>query len=442
MGTQTIPAVKEIKQRRRARGAYLALELLTALYFFRPEDVIPGLNYIPLAKITGGIAAIALVLSLAGKKGKTKFPLEVKLLLLFFAWYCISIPFAYWRSGALVTVTSRLSKGIMVAIMVSLICEELWQLKRLVWIQAAAVAGQTALSLAIHHTQGGRLSGALGGVFENPNDLAINIALNWPLCVAFFFMPGRGIKKLFWGIGLLMMLIGVQMTYSRSGFLALAVAGILALWEFAVRGRRMYLVVVAALLGVAMLVASPSHYFDRLASIVTGQQDNSLDRNSRAARKELLIRSLDTAFRNPFLGVGAGNFEVTNGSWRVAHNTYTEIAAEGGFPALILFLMVVYRSMGNLTRVRRTEAYRLDPEIQVLTGGLWVALMAFLVGALFASTEYSMYPYYLFSYTTALYLIASRKPKPKGEGAGGGPAPAASPHRGSGQAAPQLAWMR
>lgn len=399
----SVPAA-ESKKRQKAKGAYLSLLILSTLYFARPEDVIPGIHVIPLAKIAGGIALVALILTLMSGGSKQKLAPEVKCLLAFFGWYCITIPFAYWRGGAFTTVMTRLSKDVITALLVAVLVRELWQLRRLIWVQAAAVAGVTVLSLALHHTHGGRLTGALGGVFENPNDLAINIALNWPLCIAFFFLA-RGFKKAIWAGAVLIMLVGVELTYSRSGFLAIALAGVLVLWEFAIRGRRLYLLFAAGFLGVAVLIFSPGHYAERIASIVTGQQENSMDKGSREARKELLIASVSTAVHNPVFGVGAGNFEVLGGSWHVAHNTYTEIAAEGGFPALILFVLVIYRTFFNLRQVRKSNAYKLDPEVRIFTGGLWVSVVAYLVSAFFASTEYLMYPYFLVTYTTALYQI-------------------------------------
>jgi len=230
LGVSPATSKPEARKRNRAKGAYLALLALSALYFGRPEDVIPGLGMIPLAKIAGGLALIGLLLSLMSGKVKQKFAPETKYVIALFVWYCITIPFAAWHAGAFTVVTTRLSKAVLVAVLVALVVKEFWQLKRLVWVQAAAVAGMTVMSLALHHTQGGRLVGALGGVFENPNDLAINIALNWPICVGFFFMA-RGLKKVLWAVAVLAMLIGVELTYSRSGFLAISLASVLVIWD-------------------------------------------------------------------------------------------------------------------------------------------------------------------------------------------------------------------
>jgi O-antigen ligase len=418
LATATLTLTREKKKRTRATGAYWALLVLSALYFGRPEDVIPGLGMIPMAKIAGGLALVGLVMSLMGGKAKRKFAPETKYALALFVWYCITIPFAYWRGGAFNTVMTRLSKGVIVALLVALVVTELWQLKRLIWVQAAAVATMTVVSVGLHHQAGGRLVGALGGVFENPNDLAINIALNWPICVGFFFMA-RGPKKLIWGAVSLIMLIGVEMTYSRSGFLAIAVAAVLALWQFAVRERRLYLFLAGGIFAVVLLTASGGHYMARIASIVVANEDDPRGEGSREQRKQLLIDSIKTALRNPLFGIGAGNFEATNGTWHVAHNTYTEVAAEGGFPAFILFLLMFYRALYNLKMVRGSPAYEQDATIRGLTGGLWVSVAAYAVGAMFASTEYNMYPYYLIGYTTALYQIACANREvsdPKGNG--------------------------
>lgn len=418
------------KKRHRAKGAYLALLTLSALYFGRPEDVIPGIGLIPMAKIAGGLALIGLLLSLMSRKEKQKFSPETKYVVALFLWYCITIPFAYWRGGAFSVVMTRLSKSVIVAVLVALVVKEFWQLKRLVWVQAAAVAAMTVMSLALHHTKGGRLVGALGGVFENPNDLAINIALNWPICVAFFFM-GKGLRKLLWGVAILSMLICVELTYSRSGFLAISLAAVLVIYEFAIRGKRPYLILVAGVLGFVVLAAMPGHYMARLSSIVSGNEADSMDKGSRAARKQLLMESISAAVHHPLFGIGAGNFEVTNGSWHVAHNSYTELAAEAGFPALILFILMLYRTMRNIKMTRTTKGYETDSDVRGLAGGLWVSVAAYMVSAFFASTEYSMYPYYLVAYTTALYQIeASRDPAPAesaakavGEGRYGGKKP-------------------
>lgn len=388
--------------------AYGALVLFTLLYYTRPEDLIPGLGVIPLEKIIGGIALIALVSTLASRKVKKKLPLELKLLLVLFLHLIISIPFAYWRGGAFNTVFGGVLKAVTVALLVTLIVENLVQLRRLLWVQAASLVLTTIASIAIHHTVAGRLIGALGGVFENPNDLAINIAINLPLCAAFALLTQSKAKAAVWSVGMLAMLAGVVLTYSRSGLLALGVAMVICLWEFGIRGRRFYLIAGALLLGVAgvgVVVATP-HYLARVESIFRGNIEGSEDHGSWEARRELLVDSIEEAIHHPIFGIGAGNFGAATRTWRVTHNTYSEFAAEGGFPALFLYLAILYLTFRNLRRIRSLAAYRDNPEIRVFTGALWASLLAFAVGSFFASFEYELFPYFMVAYTSVLYRLS------------------------------------
>ncbi|MFZ0418148.1 MAG: O-antigen ligase family protein [Candidatus Sulfotelmatobacter sp.] len=394
--------------------AYGALLLFTFLYYTRPEDLIPGLSFIPLEKIIGGIALIALIVTLASGRVKRKLPLEFKVLLLLFAHLALTIPFAFWRKGALVTVFEKFSKAIVVAFLVTLLVDSFIQLRRLLWVQAAAMVATTIVSILIHHTAKGRLIGALGGIFENPNDLAINISINWPLCLGFLLAARRMTRKAIWVIGVVAMLLGVVLTYSRSGLLAIVVAITICLWEFGVKGKRFHLIAAAVLLSFlgAAVVAGTPRYLTRVASIFQGNIEGSGDRGSLAARKQLLIDSIDQAVHHPIFGIGPGNFGAATLTWHVTHNTYTEFAAEGGFPALFLYLAILYLAARNLRRTRLLPAYRENPEIRIFTQALWASLIAFAVGSLFASFEYQLFPYFMMAYTSVLYRLASENSLP------------------------------
>lgn len=396
-----------VKEKRGSKLAFRALLLFSFLYYARPEDVIPGMAAIPVGKIVGGIALIGLIAGLLGKKAKTKFPLELKLLLLLFAHLILTIPFAFWRMGALSTVFDKFSKGVIVALLVALVVQTVDELRKLLWVQAAAVAFMVLLTDLVHPAQGGRMGGLLGGIFENPNDLAINIAINWPLCLAFLFAARGALRKGLWGLGLLAMLYAVVATYSRSGSIALLVSLTVCVWEFAIRGKRLHLLIVAGILaigGASVMVATP-HYLTRMKSIVQGDIQGAGDRGSWEARRELLDQSIGLTMRHPLLGVGPGNFPAATGTWRVVHNTYTEFGAEAGLPAVFLFCMILMLSFRNIRRVRKSALYRENPQVQLFASAMWASLAAYLVGAAFASTEYTLFPYYMMAYTSALYRL-------------------------------------
>lgn len=207
------------------------------------------------------------------------------------------------------------------------------------------------------------------------------------------------------------MLLAVVLTFSRSGLLAAITAVGMCLWEFGVKGKRFSLIATALVLGVVGLgvVAATPHYLARVESIFRGNIEGSGDHGSWEARRQLLLDSLGQAVHHPIFGIGAGNFGAATLTWHVTHNTYTEFAAEGGFPALFLYLAILYLAYRNIRRIRALPAYRANPEIRLFTGALWASLIAFAIGSFFASFEYQLFPYFMMAYTSVLYRLAAEK---------------------------------
>lgn len=404
MATQTLQAnfVARAKSERKGAFAYGALLLFSILYFARPEDVIPGLGIIPVAKITGAIALVSLVLGIVSRTATKKFPIELRLLTALFIWQVLTVPFAFYKSGALGYVTTRCAKAYIAAILVSMLVSSLKHLRKLMYVQAAAVAAMTFASVLLY--KGGRMGGVLGGVFDNPNDLAVSIAMTWPLCIMFMVRTRNPLKKLLWAVGLVFLLRGLMLTYSRTGFLALGVATIFCLAEFGLRGKRYHLIAIA-IAGVIIAASfAPSGYGERIESIF-GEPLAVGD--SQMARKDLLIQSLKVTATHPLFGVGPGNFASYTETWRVTHNTYTEFSSECGIPALIMFLFVLHVGFRNVSNVRKSQLFAENADVRFLTGGLWASLAGYVVGAFFASTAYQLFPYFLVGYTTALFHIAA-----------------------------------
>lgn len=381
------------------------LVVFFGLYYYRPEDFIKPLGYIPMAKITGGIAFTALLLSMMGGL-QMKVPRAIKILWLMLVQLTMCIPFALWRGGAFQTVVG-FAKGVVVAMLIGMAVVTVQELRKLLWIQVSAVALVTFLSIALRHfNPQGRLSGIQESILSNPNDLAINIAISFPLAMA-FMLYARGLKKIVWAAALGVMILGVFLTDSRSGLLALILTILISIWEYGIKGKRGYLVGTAlALLLLGMGIAlSSSHYRVRVATIFV---DEGVTGDSREARKELIKKSIDTALHHPFLGVGPGCFPMVDYTWKVAHNAYTELAAEAGIPALILFLMAMGAALKNIKQVRKSPWYEQHQEFRLVAQALWAGLVGYLAGSIFASTEYNFYPYFVIGYTCAMVRIADQ----------------------------------
>lgn len=402
---------------RRTTLAYRALVLFSLVYFFRPEDFIPGLNVLYLGKITGGIALLALIFGVK-RKDRGKMPFEGKLLLALLVQMLLTIPTAFWRSGAADFVINKFSKGVIVALLISLVVTRMGELRKLLYIQASAVALITVVSLIVHHTEDGRLMGIQKSFLENPNDLAINIAINFPLCMAFLFAAKGGLRKIAWAAGLLCMMYGVVATYSRSGMIAMVITGLVCLWEFGIKGKRFLLLATTAILGilgVAGLVASP-RYAERILTLIRRPDPRELvpgtmeshGEASLEARSQLLNKSLTLMLHHPIFGIGPGQFPAITQEWRVAHNTYTELGAEAGIPALALFVALLVTSTRRVMGIAKLPGYSGHAEIRIWASALWAALAGYMAGAIFASTEYNLFPYFVVGYICALYRIAGQ----------------------------------
>jgi O-antigen ligase len=376
------------------------------VYCARPEDWIPGLHYIPLAKITGILAVVALFSSLGEVR---RLPREVLYLLLLLVQFCLTIPFAsVWRGGAFNHVL-EFSKVVVIVPVVVLAVSTLARLRRLIFAQTACLLAVAIVSLATGRVVRDRLIGVLGGVYENPNDLALAIVLTMPFCFAFMLGARSGLRKASWLLAVAIMTYALLRTSSRGGLLAFVICMGLLLWEFGIRGRRHYLLPLAGLIALAGLLVAGRGVKSRFGAMFSDNANYSGDAASYASavqRRELFWRSLALAARHPLFGVGPGNFQIVSGVWRVAHNSYTELAAEGGLPALIFFLLVFRRAFDN---VRQTQLLVGEQTEQMLLArALRCGLVGFGVGALFASVEYHFFPYFLVAYTSALYAIAAK----------------------------------
>jgi len=203
------------------------------------------------------------------------------------------------------------------------------------------------------------------------------------------------------------MAVGIVLTYSRSGLLAFILSLAVCVWEYGVKGKRRYIVWTTAVLLVGGLGVSLSsaHYRARVESILAGNIEGSGDKGALDARKALLKKSIIVAATHPLFGVGPGCFILVDKGWVVAHNTYTELAAEAGFPAILLFLLALGAALKNVLYVKGSAKYQEDPEVQLFTQALRAGLIAYVIAACFASTEYNLYPYFLIGYTCAMVRI-------------------------------------
>jgi putative inorganic carbon (hco3(-)) transporter len=387
--------------------AYVGLVFFMIVYFARPEDWIPGLAAVPLAKITGVVIFLALFFSFG--EIRWHLPPEAIYLVLLVAQLWLAAAFSpIWKGGA-INVMFNFSKVLPLVIVIYGAVRSITRLRLILFVQVVSISIIAVASIFSRLTTLGRLQGALSQLSSDPNDLALLIDVTLPFCLALALSTRAYWKKLALLSTLLILIYTVSLTASRAGAIALIVVVLTCVWQFGVRRRRLYFlwlipvaVVVIWLFGGNLLRQrfEQTNLNSSTSSQVTAASLSALQ------RKELFLQSLRVTAQHPLLGVGPGNFITVSGVWHVTHNSYTEISAEGGILALLLYLLIFSRAIWNLKEVqkyRRTEYGTL-----LFSSALKASLAAYLTGSLFLSHAYYLFPYCLVAYTGALLLIVRR----------------------------------
>jgi hypothetical protein len=396
------------------KGAFFWLSAFYVVYCARPEDWIPGLKYLPLAKISGAFAFLGLVLS----AGKTKrslrdLPREAKYLgamMVFLIAAALLSP--VWKGGAFFK-TLDFAKVLIAWVLTFVVITNFERLKKIIFIQSGSVVVIVLVSL-IKGRSHPRLEGVIGGIYSNPNDLAFAIVLSLPFCLAFMLRSRSVVTKLIWIASMLAMCAALFMTASRGGFVTLLVTGAVGLWHFGVKGRRFHLIAAALLVALVVGFAAGGRLKDRFFAISGDDLGNGVNVSAHGSyeqRRLLMMLAVEGVGHYPF-GIGMGNFANYSGTWREVHVSYLQIAVEGGIGAFVCYMLFFGRGFGNLKQLRQLPGY--DEETELFARALHSSLVGFAVGALFAPEAYQYFPYFAVAYTSVLLAIAKeREGEPK-----------------------------
>jgi len=168
------------------------------------------------------------------------------------------------------------------------------------------------------------------------------------------------------------------LTGSRGGFLAtLAVLGLFV----AVR-RKISLTKIAtgAVLCTVVFMLAPE-------SLTSTRDENK----SAQHRVEVWAEGLNMMKEDPLLGIGRGNFRVYTGRL-IAHNSAIEIGGETGLIGLMLWGTLIYVCLRAAVTAWRESTAPSDSNVGF---GLMLALLGYLVSAMFVTLEYETWYFLL-----------------------------------------------
>jgi putative inorganic carbon (hco3(-)) transporter len=412
---------------------YFGLLAFTAVLLLRPQDRIPGLATLHLAEVCAIIGIGPMLLHrFAHRLPVFRITPETTALVAFGLVILATAPFSIWPGGAFEEFTDSYLKVVLVFVLMMNTLTTPARLERLTWLIVLAV-GYIAASSVFDYARGvnlvesGRLAGSVGGLFGNPNDLALNMVSFMP-AAAIFALSGRhaGWRRLAAAAIVVLMGATIVFTKSRGGVLGLLAMLATLVW-LGSRIRPSFGVIAV----VAVLAASPflpASFWTRMTSIVDSEQDKQLFTGSSEARRIVMLEGIEAFMQHPLTGVGAGQFKNYNPPerqerWRETHNVLIQAAAETGIAGLMIFTFLIYRALRSAVWARRLLGraakragsrrllIRSDPDWMVLQEHS-IALSAGLVGwltcAMFASVAYNWTFYYLLALIVATRELARR----------------------------------
>ena len=382
--------------------SFAGVFLFTTIVFFRPYELSPSLKFLSNAAFWIALATLLVfvITQLGLENTITVRTREVKLIFLLAVLGAISIPQALNPQKAFNAFYEFVKVVLIFIVMVNVIRTE--KRMRILWILILAATCMLSIDAVINYRMGNfelgnmRIKGSIGGLFDNPNDLALHLVTMVPIALAFFFTSRNPLTKiLFLGVAILTV-SGIVVTLSRGGFLALLAATSLLLWKL-FRSSRWLMILVAPVLVVGFLVFAPGVYRTRLST--TGDE-------SSMARFDDLKRSVYVASRHPILGVGMDNYILFSNSNKSSHNAYTQVAAELGAAAAIVYILFIITPFRGLRRIEQQSFQSKSMRrYHYLSIALQASLVGYMVASFFASVAYLWYIYYLVAYAVCLRRI-------------------------------------
>ena len=343
--------------------AWGGLLIFTVLLFLRPQDHIPVLKNSHIADLAAlvGLAAMAGI-NMSRGRPLTRMTPELVGVLLFGLIIVLTIPTSVWAGGAFAAFTNFYIPLALIYLLMTNALTSPKRIERIVWVIVLAF-GYMSVRVIFNYlrgiglVEGGRASGPVGGFFQNPNDLALNIAAFLPFVFMYVKRPGPAARRLLCVAISLLMLTALVFTKSRGGTLGLV--AMLVTFVIVARMLTPALILSTVVAGMLVLPVLPDHFWARMSSITDARKDET---GSRAERRMLLEQGVQVFLEKPLTGVGAAQFKHywhpgLNEKWKEVHNVLLQVATEMGIFGLIIFSYLIYRGFKAAFWTRRQFAW-------------------------------------------------------------------------------------
>jgi len=342
------------------RRPLVGLLMFSLLAYMRLQDLAWG-----FARYQRWSYYVALVTFAGFLSSRRKNPIIIEarsvIMMCLAAFLGVGLIFAHGEAEINIAAYLEFCKIVAIALFTTSVIQTRDHLRCMVWVIAMSLGFYGVKNgLAGVITLGGaKILQGPGGMMKDNNDFALAMVMAVPVLFHLYTSERRQILRQGALVMIPLTIVTVMLTHSRGAALSLAFALSILVW----RSRNRFIgIAVGACLIMAAAAFAPKTYVKRLETIQNFEEDGSAQGRLAAWRVAgRMVRA------NPIFGVGLSRFQVAyldfepapsdqqlagKGGTRVAHNSYFQIWAEGGTPALLMYLSLLGLSFFDIWRIR------------------------------------------------------------------------------------------
>jgi hypothetical protein len=321
----------------------------------------------------------------------------------FGVWLIPSSIFSTWRGGSFNLVSTYYRTELIVLFAIVCLVSTWRECRWLIYtIACAAVVNIGFVIFFGQRDENGRMSLQFGTV-ANSNDYAAHLIFVLPFML-WIVMTTKSVWQRMAGI--MVLAVGVYQILaaaSRGAMLGLVAAIVTFLFAASSKVRRIVLVTAPVILAVALILL-PASAVRRIFSFSENSPNNSDEALESSHIREILLKdSIKYTFDHPLLGLGPGQFSANEGKriimpgqgwglWFETHNSFTQISAENGFPAVIFYVSAIVSSLLLLSKtVHLCRGQSSLGEIAAAILCVRIALISFCITIFFLNFGYTFY---------------------------------------------------
>ncbi len=388
--------------------SYVGLYLFSVLVLFRPYELFSPLSFLSSTAFYFAAATLAVFIptQFSAEGSLSVLSTEIKCILALTFLALATIPIAKDPGTAWTVFNDVFIKAVLMFIVMVNVVRTRERLMGLVWLSLTIgiYLSYTALNLYMKgefKVEGYRVGVEVGGLFGNPNDMALHLVTIMPLALTLGIASRHKIWRFVYFAMAGLFVAANMITFSRGGFIGLLASSVVLTWKL---GRRNRLnVSIASIVGGGLFILlAPGNYGLRLLSIFIPALDPV---GSSDQRKELLIRSIVVTLRNPW-GIGIGNFPIVSIHNLVTHNSFTQISSELGILGLAAYLIFLISPFKKLAAIERTLFARDESNwFYYVSIGFQASIIGYMFSSFFVAVAYNWFVYYLIAYAVAFRRI-------------------------------------